>query len=781
MLLYYLLSLSTVIFKNVIMRKFMSFFAIAFAIISTNLNAQLNMSFIGAPNYGNITEMVYDLNTPNYLYASNLSNHIFISKDNGDSWEIFKSFPEPSLAVSQIKNFGNSKLTFLLDNPNRNTTTLYFIDVNSKNVTSITAPTPENATSSSISSYDISNSNPNCVLVNISYQEGIVNFNKSYYTNDNGVNWTQVYYNVEYGSVYVESVAIHPTNPNKLYLLRSQGPDVAQGGLLISDDAGQNWSEKLEGNILSTISFDPNDSNKAFMGTGISFGQAPEKLLKTIDAGNTWEEVQITWNDMTLNNIKKIKYNPSNSNHIVALEENQVLVSVDNGNNWTSYLHFQNGDSENEYYYGNRLTFNPFSDELLVSGSFRSFRSRDGGITFSRMENLPFFNTGFLQLSNVGDKSLYYGLQGGIVRHNLRTNTRIFNNVTPIGYGEPIYKFYVDNAVESRLYMGYTDFMTQSVLMKVSTDDGQTFNTLNSFTDINSFGGFISSSPANSNTLYFANMCYVYKMNITDLENAIVEPRDSLYSTPITALYVDKQDEEHVMIAYGDTLFRTTDGAQTWNHISTVPKPVINIVKNPHNNMYLALTTQGIFMSTDLVNWEVSFESDNMFASAAFSPNNPNLIVAASVTTATSSTTLVSSTDGGDSWFEYTPEMLNNVNVNGSPIQLEISSNNIANCYLHTARLGVVQFSFDMMTTSVDEEHVDDTSNFFPNPTSGIFHINKDAESILCVDVYSTTGLLLAQTFYNNCVDISHLNNGVYIVSVQLKNNEIVFDKIIKK
>jgi xyloglucan-specific exo-beta-1,4-glucanase len=42
------------------------------------------------------------------------------------------------------------------------------------------------------------------------------------------------------------------------------------------------------------------------------------------DAGETWSIIPITWTDQTLNNITKIVFHPTNPNHIIALEENEI-------------------------------------------------------------------------------------------------------------------------------------------------------------------------------------------------------------------------------------------------------------------------------------------------------------------------------------------------------------------------------------------------------------------------------------------------------------------------
>lgn len=62
-------------------------------------------------------------------------------------------------------------------------------------------------------------------------------------------------------------------------------------------------------------------------------------------------------------------------------------------------------------------------------------------------------------------------------------------------------------------------------------------------------------------------------------------------------------------------------------------------------------------------------------------------------------------------------------------------------------------------------------------PTNGLLYIetNKDFE----LELYSTSGSLLIKTKNKNSIDLSNLNNGLYILQLKI-DNKILTNKIIK-
>ncbi|OQA99222.1 MAG: Bacillolysin precursor [Bacteroidetes bacterium ADurb.Bin217] len=80
-------------------------------------------------------------------------------------------------------------------------------------------------------------------------------------------------------------------------------------------------------------------------------------------------------------------------------------------------------------------------------------------------------------------------------------------------------------------------------------------------------------------------------------------------------------------------------------------------------------------------------------------------------------------------------------------------------------------------TNSVDNVG-EEIISFFPNPTDGLLHIetNKDFDLELC----STTGSVLVKTKNKNSIDLSDLENGIYILTIRIEG-KLLSNKIIKQ
>src|SRR5699024_11265541 len=79
-----------------------------------------------------------------------------------------------------------------------------------------------------------------------SYQIGMSNFKKAYYTSNGGEEWQEIYYDVDHDNIALNSVAINPSDSTQLYLFRGNSPENVIGGLLISDDRSEEHTSELQ-------------------------------------------------------------------------------------------------------------------------------------------------------------------------------------------------------------------------------------------------------------------------------------------------------------------------------------------------------------------------------------------------------------------------------------------------------------------------------------------------------------------------------------------------------
>lgn len=82
------------------------------------------------------------------------------------------------------------------------------------------------------------------------------------------------------------------------------------------------------------------------------------------------------------------------------------------------------------------------------------------------------------------------------------------------------------------------------------------------------------------------------------------------------------------------------------------------------------------------------------------------------------------------------------------------------------------------MTLNTSEYNSEKNNLFSPNPVSNLITFSKNIKSI---SIYSIDGKIINSKLENNCVDVSHLSNGVYVVQIIDENERVINEKLIKK
>jgi photosystem II stability/assembly factor-like uncharacterized protein len=142
------------------------------------------------------------------------------------------------------------------------------------------------------------------------------------------------------------SIAVHPTDPNTVYL------GTAGGGVWKTTNGGQSWTPLTDSQAsLATgaIAIDPNNPNTVYVGTGEPdssvdsyYGQG---LLKSTDSGATWTLIRTPFaNGDTAADIHSIAVQPGNSDVILvgdalgAWNGTGLFRSADAGQTWAQVI-----------------------------------------------------------------------------------------------------------------------------------------------------------------------------------------------------------------------------------------------------------------------------------------------------------------------------------------------------------------------------------------------------------------------------------------------------------
>ncbi|MDI9257877.1 T9SS type A sorting domain-containing protein [Flavobacterium sedimenticola] len=757
---------------------------ISLLLLSIGLMAQV--SFEGSKEYGRIFDLTYHPTIPNKVFAVTLGNHIVSSVDNGLTWEVYYSHTPNNQSIKNLKILDANTMSFSLDNAYFNNLQILSLQTNQILKTFI-PPIPQDANRTWITDYAIYPQNHDIAIVSQGYSIGFSSFYRVYYTTNGGVSWNTIYSSVDNNSISVNSVAISTNNPQRVYIARGIGPEENYGGLLVSDNAGQTWTEKLVGITVDPIAINPQNPNDLLIGTDASADS--ENVYRSNDGGLTWESIAINWEDYVTNNIVHIAFNPSNVNAIVVCEENQVIITNDNFQTHTNNVF---PEDPSGYYYGLTVTFNPNnSNEILISGNYHPLRSVNGGTTFAKVEN-PFFvgNTVSLTKQDYIKKHLYYGVQFGYVHHDLETQQLYPYNILPLNFVTSQNSQMVnDPNFIGRVYNFSSSFFGNS--LSISNNHGANnmnvpFNhqylitvTSQSATPHKIWTSFLEGDlDGNEGSI-------VYEIDFSNPDNITTETIALPAFDVVSAIYTNPSNYNIKLIALGSRIFRTIDNGTTWQNSSNGLESylsqndfIFKIVDNPLNANQITITTsQGIFTSYDNGNnWELI--SGAIAQNVMHSNLNDGVLVATSFTTDYSVFSLFYTTNMGGTWETINPSIFFNSYILSADYNF---INQEIEIFVATTDLGILKYDISIENLDNPNFVESNTIELFPNPTKNQLTINSK-QNINHIELYDVLGKKLQKNeISNNFIDVSNWTKGIYIIKVFFQNGKYAHAKFIKE
>ncbi|MDN3492200.1 VPS10 domain-containing protein [Winogradskyella bathintestinalis] len=753
-------------------------------IISLTVTAQIQLE---APKaYGQMLDVTYSETQEDVIYALTLTNHVVTSVDGGTTWGILYSDPLDHYArLKDLKLINNgAALSFNVVAEGSDYNKIIVFDLATATITQTFSPPNSFESDILIESYDISDSNNDVVLMHTTYSLLGAYTHEVFYTSNGGLNWNSIYYSVINDNVAINNVSISPEDNDKLFLMRGGSTSRELGGVFVSVDAGQTWENKIPGNTYDAIAFNPDNSDDILLGTSYGYDTHIENLYRSLDGGETWAIVPMTWTSMANDNIIAITFNPNNANEIIVLEENEMVVSSDNGTTWENYV-YTTIDPET-YYFGLSASYNPFvADELLITTNFYPFLTTDGGVTLEKLEN-PFVNaTGIISAySSADEKHIYYGMRSGYMHKDLQNDTEEGHYLQSLtqGFGSAV-KVFADPVVPGRVFTGNRALNTSYI--NVSSAHGLEPKIIASsmfFLILED----VSTSIANPNISWISTGLELHRVDLTDMDNIIDEniaiPE---WGEVITAVQVDNDAATTIFMTQGVDFYKSTDDGASWTlsnngleHLNARDHLILDIEQNPLNtNQLLLSSTDGIYLSENKGDSWVSISSE-FTDNVAFSSVTENTIVGVThysdgfnVPLPIAKAKIVISTDLGSTWSEISPEMLNYPFTESSAF---LFAENSVSVYLGVHDLGLIKYDIDLATLSVNSEVLYDNSiQIYPNPTPHSFSI-RSAASVEAVNIYTMTGKKVKTvTQPNTAIDISNLTRGVYLIEVKTTNGTI--------
>ncbi|NHM07574.1 T9SS type A sorting domain-containing protein [Flavobacterium sp. CYK-4] len=756
-------------------------------LFSQYLMAQLEI--VGSKSYGQLLFMEYDPLVPNKIYAATVRNHIVMSEDNGLNWSVFYTVPTVDFKqINSLKIYNSTMLSFTLQDGYSNCNKIYMLDISSRQITDeYLVPIPINSDESAITAYDFYNNE--ILIAQQIYGISGSRYAKVYYTINGGTTWTTVYHNIDYDSIFPNDVAIAPNDPDKLFIARVGGLDPEDyGGLFISKDAGETWEEKLSGIELGSITFHPNTPNDILIG---SWYGTITHLFRSSDSGENWEDVFPELPNEMNSGILDIQYNPANYLNIVALGLNEIMRTQD-GFQTKEIIHYENNmENPNNYYFGSKVTFNPFqTNELLITNNDYPLRSTNGGETVQKIDNRFFFSQNgqlnFYEKDN--EKHLYYSVQNGFVHRNLNTNTETPHGIQPLqSLPNVVSQFYADANQLGRVYAANQSFFGSGI--GLSNDHG---NNIQGFATSNVYFHALASKPSNPNILFCSvsndfQIGSLIQFDVTDLNNVQQAQIDMPASGLIQAFHFDATDSSRLRIALNNRLYLTTNYGVNWDVVTSGlenlnnGETIFHMDQNPlHPDQLTLATSQGIFTSTDHGNQWVQLSSFDAHE-VHHSDSNANYLVAITYDTQTTDFALRYSVDSGETWQQITTEELLYLYSGTKNVQIDFKDST-AEVYIGTYDLGVIKYTIDFNQLSNPVFQSGKKYRIFPNPTGSLLYVNAlNNEEALDFSIYDMTGKAFKVLSKNETIDLNGLENGSYFLKIQSKEGNQEVHRIIKK
>ncbi|OAB78654.1 T9SS type A sorting domain-containing protein [Cochleicola gelatinilyticus] len=740
----------------------------------------------GSDDFGRIFDLTYDTTVPNKIYAVTLGNHIVVSEDNGTSWDLLYS-----LLVGQGASIRDLRLTpdatglsFAAYAPGSTNSAIMIYDIQSETIIK-NFPLPNQSSFAYPTSYRFYEGSTDVLLLDTNFPQGVSTEGKTYYTANGGDQWNEIYYTNNYDTVFINDVAINPADPNTLYLSRGNGSTDVDGGLFISNDAGQTWTETLEGIILDPITFNPEDAQHFWVGTGISFGATEENLYVSEDGGSTFSTADISWTEGILNSINVITYNEANPSQLIVLEENEIAISEDGGTTWQNIVYPD--ENPESYYYGLNASYNPQnSEEILISANYIPLVSSDGGVTLSWLKSPYFVSTGTMDLfRNETETHLYYGVQFGFVHRDVSTGVDTPYDIVPLNIfsNNPGQTQYADKQTAGRVYTFTSSFLGSNLML--SNDHGATKIQLeNIFTN---FFTAVASFPESPDKILTAFAGFqpsetkLQHIDFSDVNNIVITDLVLPELDIINAISIDGSGK--IVLPIGISVYTSEDEGATWTNSSTglevltANDLIFDIQRDPLNSSNYALaSSKGIFISEDGgENWER--KTTSLVYTVAFSTETEGAMAAATYSSQFSEYALHYSTDGGENWDTLTNTELLGIAANNTEFYFDETS---VRAYIGSYDVGLVEYTIDL-TTLNNEDFTNTEASFimYPNPASDQVSIQLKNESIHTVTLFSVTGEKVMELRSINTLNISELAQGIYVVRVTTDSNKTYFKKLL--
>jgi hypothetical protein len=221
-------------------------------------------------------------------------------------------------------------------------------------------------------------------------------------SNDAGATWTRVSTAPFPARSQATRIRVDPTNPERVYItlhsfLNQTTGGNGIGGVLVSTNGGVNWTVILNG-IASDLAIHP--TNPQILYAAIRFGSnaaAPRGLFRSTNSGQNWTNVLASPYDAETDSTRdfRVAVTPAAPDRVFVYygtdgppKELRIEVSNDAGVTFSDRGVISNNILDpGQFGYNTYLEASPTDPNTIYVGARDTFRSTDGGVTFTNLNN----------------------------------------------------------------------------------------------------------------------------------------------------------------------------------------------------------------------------------------------------------------------------------------------------------------------------------------------------------------------------------------------------------
>lgn len=603
---------------------------------------------------------------------------------------------------------------------------------------------------------------------------------------DGGVTWnpTGLSYLVGQAQI-INRLLINPNSPNILMAFGT-------GGINRSTDGGATWTNVLTFPTFYDAEFNAFNSNTIY-------ASSSNGIYQSTDIGATWSLMS---GSPTFTGRVSIETTPANASVIYAMDQNKKMVKSTNGG--TSWSTMTSPTCTLYGYYDCVLSVSPTDANTVFAAGYTMCKSTNGASSWTTVSGTIHPDHHVLEFLPGSNQTIYDGSDGGFHR-----TTNQGTNWSDLTQGLQITQFYrlgcaATNA--SIIYGGaqdngtqrynagtwasvggadgmevLVDYTTTNIVYK-STQYGSWSKSTNgggSFSAIPAAGGAWTSPmvmhPTTNTTLFYGATNVIQKS--TNSGTSWSNISGNLTPDDFISLAVAKSNPNVIYAATYYQIWKTTNGGTSWTDITgTLPASLVTmsyiaISATDPNKVWVTFSGyapgQRVYQSTDGGNtWN------------SVSTNLPDVPVNCIVYDNNSTTDMIyCGTDDGvfymdnnsGGWISFNGG-LPNVIVN--ELEIHYGANKLRAA---TYGRGMWETQLGLNTGSSSPVTTAPTISIYPNPGSGVFHVDVASGSrdeSAYISAYNLVGQKLLSTTSapsqpSTTIDLSSQPEGVYFIEVK--------------